>query len=292
MHGKHVKLFNTADISQQLIEVLKDQTVDPKLLKVTPNTIRNFDMGIRMGIAKAHFEHTAKRSESPRDFAIHNLEQFFSLGSNTLLTNTRFRSYRRYFFYIIASYVNEDASKRINEFLRSIRKKEQYALGQQMSKLNSKVRKLYTEGKPIIASTIDNHKDIYDLCSSCVEKYLKILYGIKEASNGTIRDFEDLKNTPIYKIKKKLENSDRNYSLLLKSFSTIIWNADKHTGTIKYPDKKKIEFISNEGKKWKSYSSFIHLTKELCATVFLLSRYLQAILLVALKRSAAVKVYK
>lgn len=75
--------------------------------------------------------------------------------------------------------------------------------------------------------------------------------------------------------------------MLLKPFSTIIWNADKHNGTLKYPNKKKIEFTSNEGKKWKGYTSFIQLTKELCTITFLLSRYPQAITLIALKRYTA-----
>jgi hypothetical protein len=41
----------------------------------------------------------------------------------------------------------------------------------------------------------------------------------------------------------------------------------------------KIKFIANEGKKTKSYSRFIQLTKEIYAVTFLLSRYSQAITL-------------
>lgn len=139
------------------------------------------------------------------------------------------------------------------------------------------MRKLYVTNKPITTAVIDNHKDIYDLCCSCIEKYLKILYGIKQAYDGKIIAYNDIKKKYTYSIKTELEKIDSNYRLLLKPFSTIIWNADKHTGTIKNPIRKRIEFRANEGKKIKSYSTFVQLTKELCAVTFLLSRYIQAI---------------
>ncbi|MGH9982464.1 MAG: hypothetical protein ACRD8W_00730 [Nitrososphaeraceae archaeon] len=85
MHGKHLKLFNKIDTRQQLMDVLNGQNIDSNILKMTPNTIKNFDMAIRIGMAKAHFEHTAKMSGSPREFAVRNLEQFFSLPALTLV---------------------------------------------------------------------------------------------------------------------------------------------------------------------------------------------------------------
>ena len=145
------------------------------------------------------------------------------------------------------------------------------------------MRKLHMQRTPITVKVIDEHKEIYDLTCSCVEKYLKILYGVKMANEDTILDYNDVKKTGIYEIKRKLEKSDDNYRLLLKPFSTIIWNADKHTGSIKNLAKKRIEFIGNEGVKWKTYSSFVQLTEELCSVTFLLSRYIYAIALKAIR---------
>lgn len=102
------------------------------------------------------------------------------------------------------------------------------------------------------------------------------MYGVKSAHDGSILHYEKIRKTPIYEIKK---NSDPNYRKPLKPFITIIWNADKHTGTLKNPAKKSIEFIANEGRKLKSYSSFIQLIKELCIVTFLLSRWIYAIYL-------------
>ena len=113
----------------------------------------------------------------------------------------------------MTSYIDEQSLQNVNKFLKFIKKRELYALGQQISKLNSKIKKLHKTGRPITISTIDNHKDIYDLCCSCIEKYLKILYGIKKASQGVIIDFEKVKKTSIYEVKKKLVSSDRNYLL-------------------------------------------------------------------------------
>jgi hypothetical protein len=168
--------------------------------------------------------------------------------------------------------------------LKTVEKKEQYALGQKMTDLNLSLRKLHRENRVITSRTIDQHKEIYDLCCSCNEKYLKILFGIDNTCNGSTVDFKSIKKKPIYGIIASLENSNQNYRLLLKPFSTIIWNADKHTGTLKYPSRKKIEFIANEGRKWMSYSSFVKLTKEICSVNFLLSRYPFAILLATMKK--------
>jgi hypothetical protein len=111
------------------------------------------------------------------------------------------------------------------------------------------------------------------------------------AYETNVFDYDKIKNIPIYEIKNRLEKSDHNYQLLLRPFITIIWNADKHTGTIKNLAKKRIEFIANEGVKWKTYGSFIQLTKELSAVTFLLSRYIFDILLKTIrplnKRNAA-----
>jgi hypothetical protein len=98
-------------------------------------------------------------------------------------------------------------------------------------------------------------------------------------------DYTKIKNLPIYEIKRRLEKGNYNYQLLLRPFITIIWNADKHTGTIKHLASKRIEFIANEGVKRKTYASFIQLTKELCAVTFLISRYIFAMLLNIIRSS-------
>jgi hypothetical protein len=66
---------------------------------------------------------------------------------------------------------------------------------------------------------------------------------------------------------RSLEKDNYNYQLLLRPFITIIWNADKHTGTIKHVASKRIEFIANEGMKRKTYASFIQLTSSVCITL-------------------------
>ena len=220
------------------------------------------------------------------------LDQLFYLHPDTLLTNTKFTSYKKYFFNVIPGNIDKQKLSRINTFLKTINQNELYALGQQMTKLNSRIRKLYKANEQITTAVIDNHKDIYDLCCSCIEKYLKIIYGIKQAYDGKILAYNDIKKKYTYSIKTELEKINSNYLLLLKPFITIIWNANKHTGTLKDPVKKRIEFRANEGKKTKSYSAFIQLTKELCTVTFLLSRYSQAIAFKIAKEAASRKVPK
>lgn len=273
MYGRNVKLFDKPDIRQLLISQLKDQNIGANQLKITPKTLKDFYRGFTMGIAKAHYNHTTNGSVSLKEFLLQNLDRLFSLSRDSLLVDTKFRSYRKYFFRVIPSNFDKEKSYRISEFLSNIDKKEFYALGQQMTNLNLAMRKLHRGDKPITISVIDQHKNIYDLCCSCIEKYLKLLYGIQKAYNGTPLEYDRIKNTNIYKIKKELIETNDNYRLLLKPFITILWNADKHSGTIKHPAKKKIQFIANEGVKMKTYSSFIQLTKEICAVTFLLSRY-------------------
>lgn len=273
MYGRNVKLFDNPDMRHHLISQLKDLNIGANQLTITPKTLKDFYKGFTMGIAKAHYNHTTNGNMSPQEFLVQNLDKLFSLSLDSLLIDTKFRTYRKYFFRVIPSNFDKEKSYRISEFLRNIDKKEFYALGQQMTNLNLAFRKLHRGNKPITISVIDQHKHIYDLCCSCIEKYLKLLYGIKKAYDGTPLEYDRIKNTSIYKIKKELLESNDNYRLLLKPFITILWNADKHSGTIKYLAKEKIKFIANEGVKMKTFSSFIQLTKELCAVTFLLSRY-------------------
>ena len=283
MYGTNVKVLDRPNMRQHLISQLRDHNFTPDQLKISPKTLKYFDRGVGMGMAIAHYKHTTDGKVTFQEFALQNLESLFSLSPDSLLTNTKFRFYKKYFFDVIPSNIDKQKFHRINEFLKNINKKEIYALGQQMTQLNLRMRKLHMQRTPITVKVIDEHKEIYDLTCSCVEKYLKILYGVKMANEDTILDYNDVKKTGIYEIKRKLEKSDDNYRLLLKPFSTIIWNADKHTGRIKNLAKKRIEFIANEGVKWKTYSSFVQLTRELCSVTFLLSRYIYAIALKAIR---------
>jgi hypothetical protein len=283
MYGKNIKFYDKPYMRQLITNQLRDKNISPDQLKITPKGFKEFIRAISLGMATAHYYHTTNGKISPQQFALDFLERLFCLSTGSPLLDPTFASYRRYFFRTIPSKFNKQQIDSINSFLKTIDKKEFYALGQQMTNLNLSIKKLYRQDKPITIKVIDNHKDIYDLCCSCVEKYLKILYGIKKAYDGTHLAYEKIKKISAYEIKKKLENNDRNYRLLLKPFSTLIWNADKHMGTLKNPANKSIEFIAIEGRKRKSYSSFLQLTKELCIVTFLLSRWIYAIYLKIMK---------
>ncbi len=288
MYGRNIRLFDTQDMRKHLSNLtnqLRDHDIKPKQLKITPATLKFFNRGFDMGMAMAHYKHTTNGKVNIREFALKYLESLFSLSADTLLSNTKFRSYRKYFFKVIPSNMDKEKIHKINEFLKNIDKREFYALGQQMTQLNLRMRKLHRNSMPITIRVVDLHKEIYDLACSCVEKYLKIIYGITMACGVNPLDYKKIKKIPTYEIKRRLENGNYNYQLLLRPFNTIIWNADKHTGTIKHIAGKRIEFVANEGVKRKTYASFIQLTKELCAVTFLISRYFFAITLNILRSS-------
>ena len=64
MHGSNVRLFGTTKVTQQLIDILENLKVDAKLLKVTPRMVKDFQRGVGMGMALAHFEHRANKNEN------------------------------------------------------------------------------------------------------------------------------------------------------------------------------------------------------------------------------------
>ena len=63
-----------------------------------------------MGMAIAHYKHTTDGKVTFQEFALQNLESLFSLSPDSLLTNTKFRFYKKYFFDVIPSNIDKQKS--------------------------------------------------------------------------------------------------------------------------------------------------------------------------------------
>jgi hypothetical protein len=149
MYERNIRLFDRPYMRKHLTNQLRPYNIKPEQLKITPGTLKFFNRGFGMGMAMAHYCHTANGNVTMQEFALNNLESLFSLSPDSLLSNTKFRSYRKYFFNVIPSNIDKEKIHKINEFLTDIDKKEFYALGQQMTQLNSRMRKLHRKNMPI-----------------------------------------------------------------------------------------------------------------------------------------------
>lgn len=143
MYGRNIKLFDKPDMRQLLVSHLKDKNTRPDQLRISPKVLKDFNRGINFGIATAHYHHTTKGDISPQQFAVDFIQHLFFLSGYSQLKDPKFASYSRYFFNTILSNLDKGKNDRINSFLKTIKEKELYALGQQMTNLNASIRKLY-----------------------------------------------------------------------------------------------------------------------------------------------------
>lgn len=139
-----------------------------------------------MGIAKAHYNHTTNGNVSLKEFLLQNLDRLFSLSRDSLLIDTKFRSYRKYFFRVIPSNFDKEKSYRTSEFLSSIDKKEFCALGQHMTNLNLAMSNLHRGDKPITVSVIEHFK-------KAVNDYIQ---GLENGTENLFLMEQALKNKP------------------------------------------------------------------------------------------------
>lgn len=142
MYGTNIKLFDKPEYRTLLVNCLKSQSTTRDQLKITPSRLKQFDRGLLAGIAQAHYKHSTKGKISYEQFILQSLDQLFSLKPDTLLTNTKFTSYKKYFFNIIPGSIDKEKLRRINTFLKTISQKELYALGQQIDKVKLKHEKI------------------------------------------------------------------------------------------------------------------------------------------------------
>jgi hypothetical protein len=281
-YGKNVKFFDRPDNKNILLNrVPADIQTTRNQKKVTQRAVSQFEAGFSLAIIASKYNHEQAGEKSFIEFLLEELKKSLSLPQNSKLQNTKIRSYSKWLFDIVPD-IDHKKLLELNVFFKTIKKEELNALGQAVTKLSNDLGKLKISGKYISLRAIDVHKELYDECCSCIEKYLKILYGVHLEINNNFTNYDKIKKIPFYKIIIELRGTDSKYITLLKPLSTIIWNADKHTGTIKIPKSRRIKFVANEGTKSMSYSSFIKLTKEICALTFILSRYFHIIILKAL----------
>lgn len=74
MYGINVRLFDRPEMHKHLTNQLKDFSIKPDQLKITPKTFKFFNRGVVMGMAVAHYRHTTDGKVTMKEFAVKNLE--------------------------------------------------------------------------------------------------------------------------------------------------------------------------------------------------------------------------
>lgn len=239
-----------------------NQSLTSKDLEITDAKFRDFNLGVMVGIAKAHYDHTTHGRIGVQEFALQNLERLFEPSPNSLLINTKYEIYRKSLFNILPKKLDQNKMINLTEFLKTIPDSDNYALGQKITELNRYVPKLEKDSSRINERSVDTYKIIYDMCCSCYEKYLKILYSVLQIFNEQSVFYDKVKKMQAYDIKKSLLNQNsKDYNILVEPFKTIIWNANKHPGTVKDPTNRTVTFYSNEGKLEYDYEENENVTK-------------------------------
>jgi hypothetical protein len=257
------------------------ERIDTQDLVVNERAINVAFTGFVFGIAETH--QTYAKGKAVSSAPPSNL---LSVRKGSYLNKYQYNHFRIFMSTIISNLINspEYQNKSLQKLVsisKSIPDRYIVSLSQEMSRLNTDfLHKLEDPPTVITDKVIDEYCEIYAKGCMCLEKYIKISFKFVNDIKGNKKiPFKDVRRTDVYRLKTKLEQSDRNFEGLLRPFSTIIWNSIKHGENIKVPSTMKITFQSNDGKRIRSYNGFMRSVGQLFSVIFLLSRFSRCVLL-------------
>jgi hypothetical protein len=203
-------------------------------------------------------------------------DPFEGVVDTPLAHRTRYTHYRISLFNIIERLGQYGKYSAFKNFINTVPYEDTIILAQHTLIVNNNAQFLFKEYKTITEQLVEKYVQFYRLLSEHLELMIVYMYAAFKLIKGKSINYSEIKNYELRNVVNSLK-TDEDFRLLLSPFNVIIRNSLSHGSKTLDPLSKKIIFKDRKERVSLVYSSFAQQTRELHASIYVIS-HLQAAL--------------